>query len=180
MVRAALLAEDDSFTPAAEHALREIFSRFDKDSDKALSPQEMRAFAVAANGEEVLPCPQTLYIIVHISHLPNLLPPALLVQFDEDTIAEITSSFQVNEKGWLTEDGFIDMYHLQTLAEDDGDDDDESDGAEEGEEGSAGGARQLKGQGEEAEEEGGDAETETWKDLFAFGYDGQLKLIEKK
>ncbi|KND00007.1 uncharacterized protein SPPG_04354 [Spizellomyces punctatus DAOM BR117] len=89
--RAPLLTDDDVFTPAAESALKEIFSRFDVDKDGNLSRAEIDAFAIAANGEK----------------------------FDEATIEELSDSFDTTADGKLTLEGFLDMYHLQTLSDED-------------------------------------------------------------
>ncbi|TPX57203.1 hypothetical protein PhCBS80983_g03983 [Powellomyces hirtus] len=89
MPKVDLLTDLDDFTPAAESAFREIFARFDADGDGALSPAEVDAFAVAANGEK----------------------------FDKATHAELVSSFETTAAGFLTLAGFLDMLHLQSLAD---------------------------------------------------------------
>ncbi|RKP08082.1 hypothetical protein THASP1DRAFT_16140 [Thamnocephalis sphaerospora] len=81
--------DDDYFTPACEAALKEIFHRFDKDGDGALSDAELAAFATATNGEP----------------------------FDEATLEEIRDNFDVTEAGALTLRGFIELYTLQTTSE---------------------------------------------------------------
>jgi Ca2+-binding EF-hand superfamily protein len=47
------LIDDDSgdFIPKCEQALREIFSRFDKDGDSCLNEEELDNFAIACNGK---------------------------------------------------------------------------------------------------------------------------------
>ncbi|KAI9096156.1 hypothetical protein DFS34DRAFT_624178 [Phlyctochytrium arcticum] len=86
-----LLTEEDAFIPACEEALKEIFARFDVDKDNSLSREELDNFAIAANGEK----------------------------FDDATLEELKESFDVTKEGNLTLDGFIDMYHLQTLSDED-------------------------------------------------------------
>ncbi|KAI8058154.1 hypothetical protein BDF22DRAFT_664195 [Syncephalis plumigaleata] len=81
--------EEDFFTPACESALTEIFKRFDKDNDGALSLEELNAFAEATNGEA----------------------------FTEETLDEIKESFDVNDQNDLTLRGFLEMYTLQTTSE---------------------------------------------------------------
>ncbi|KAI8820679.1 uncharacterized protein EV422DRAFT_567574 [Fimicolochytrium jonesii] len=89
MTETGLLTISDTWTPAAERALREIFARFDVDKDGALSPAEVDDFAVATNGEK----------------------------FSEDTHSELTTYFECTDDGKLTLEGFMDMYHLQTLSD---------------------------------------------------------------
>ncbi|KAJ3286271.1 hypothetical protein HK104_009119 [Borealophlyctis nickersoniae] len=83
-----LLDGEDQFTPDAQAALLEIFARFDKDKDGALNRAELDEFAIASNGEK----------------------------FDEASVRELLEAFD-NQDGKLTKDGFLDMFHLQTLSE---------------------------------------------------------------
>jgi Ca2+-binding EF-hand superfamily protein len=84
-----LILEDSQLHPDLEKALRDVFDRFDVDKDGALNKEELDEFAKATNGEV----------------------------FDKETLADIKENFEVNDKGWLTRDGFVDMYHLQTMAD---------------------------------------------------------------
>ncbi|KAJ3414919.1 hypothetical protein HDV05_005868 [Chytridiales sp. JEL 0842] len=87
--RAPLLTADDALQPIVSTALLEIFARFDFDNDFALSNEELEAFAIATNGEK----------------------------FEEDAIAELKKSFNVDANGNLTRQGFLEMYQLQTLSD---------------------------------------------------------------
>ncbi|RKO88687.1 hypothetical protein BDK51DRAFT_17305 [Blyttiomyces helicus] len=84
-----LLDDNCSLIPAAESALREIFARFDVDKDGCLNESELDAFAVASNGEK----------------------------FSSDDKEQIWTTFETRAGSKLTEDGFIDMFHLQTTSD---------------------------------------------------------------
>ncbi|KAM9996311.1 hypothetical protein ACTFIY_002512 [Dictyostelium cf. discoideum] len=82
--------EDDYFSSKAEEALREIFSRYDKDGDQCLSDQELDDFAIGCNGKA----------------------------FDRASVSEIKECFDCSEdKEWLTIKGFMEMYYMQTISE---------------------------------------------------------------
>ncbi|EGG22411.1 hypothetical protein DFA_04532 [Cavenderia fasciculata] len=83
--------EDDYFLESVEKALKEIFARYDKDGDGALSIEELNAFAIGCNGQA----------------------------FDQDSIESIQESFDVtdDDKQYLTLKGFMEMYLLQSSAE---------------------------------------------------------------
>ncbi|KAN0029898.1 hypothetical protein ACTA71_008036 [Dictyostelium dimigraforme] len=81
--------EDDYFSTKAEEALKEIFSRYDKDGDQCLSDKELDDFAIGCNGKP----------------------------FDKVSISEIKDCFDCNEKQWLTFKGFMEMYYMQTISE---------------------------------------------------------------
>jgi len=70
-------------------ALKEIFTRFDKDKDGSLNDEELDDFSRICNGEP----------------------------FEEDSKQEIKSFFDVDEDSNLTLQGFLDMYHSQTSSE---------------------------------------------------------------
>ncbi|EGC36196.1 hypothetical protein DICPUDRAFT_22622, partial [Dictyostelium purpureum] len=81
--------DEDFFSEKAELALREIFSRYDLDKDQCLSEKELDNFAIGCNGKP----------------------------FDKVSIEEIKENFDVNDKGWLSIRGFLEMYYMQTLSE---------------------------------------------------------------
>jgi len=85
------LIDDDSwdFTDPCKVALEEIFSRYDLDKDGCLNDKELDDFAISCNGKP----------------------------FDTNSKHEIQENFNVNEKGYLTLEGFLEMYHTQTSAE---------------------------------------------------------------
>ncbi|KAF9404836.1 hypothetical protein BGZ94_003912 [Podila epigama] len=84
-----LIDEDGALTQECEDALVAIFESYDLDKDGALSNAELDAFAKDTNGDV----------------------------FDEDTRNEITEFLDLNEKGYLTLKGFLQMYNLQTSSE---------------------------------------------------------------
>jgi Ca2+-binding EF-hand superfamily protein len=84
-----LLTDDGDFTPQLEKALLEIFHRHDRDKDSFLNDYELNEFAKMCNGGE---------------------------GFDELAMEEIKDNFEVSEEGYLTENGFLAMYSLQTNA----------------------------------------------------------------
>ncbi|KAI9226388.1 MAG: hypothetical protein DHS80DRAFT_18774 [Piptocephalis tieghemiana] len=84
-----LLADDGDLTPRFEAALRAIFKQHDRDEDGALCPAELDAFATQTNGKP----------------------------FDEETLAELRENFDLNDQGWLTLKGFLQLYFLQTEGE---------------------------------------------------------------
>jgi hypothetical protein len=86
-----LLRDDCDFVPAATKALEEIFSRYDKDGDKALNPAELKACFLGCNGEA-----------------PNA-----------TSLKELRNTFHHNDKGHFTLVGFLDMYNLQTNSDED-------------------------------------------------------------
>ncbi|OMH83269.1 Mitochondrial Rho GTPase 2 [Zancudomyces culisetae] len=71
-------------------ALTEIFSRYDKDGDKALNPVELDNFAIFTNG----------------------------TSFTDEEINEIKLNLDTDDSGNLTLAGFIELYALQTMAGD--------------------------------------------------------------
>eukprot|EP00842_Homolaphlyctis_polyrhiza_P000876 jgi/Hompol1/178/HPOL_005248-RA len=89
--RARILDDEDDFTAPARQAFETIFKRFDKDADGVLNQAELDAFAVFSNG----------------------------AKFDEATLAEIRSYFNVNEHGHMTLRGFLEMFQVQTLGDED-------------------------------------------------------------
>ncbi|KAI9216260.1 hypothetical protein BC828DRAFT_332435, partial [Blastocladiella britannica] len=89
-----LLDDDDMFTPAFESALKEIFARFDADGDGYLSLDELHAFARTTNDAD----------------------------FDQDTLDQLSEFFAEPTKKpalMVAEEGFLDMYHLQTQNDED-------------------------------------------------------------
>ncbi|KAM9988560.1 hypothetical protein ACTFIZ_012287 [Dictyostelium cf. discoideum] len=86
-----LIDEDDEyFSSKAEEALKEIFSRYDKDGDQCLSDNELDDFAIGCNGKP----------------------------FDKASVSEIKECFDCSEdKEWLTIKGFMEMYYMQTISE---------------------------------------------------------------
>ncbi|KAG0263464.1 hypothetical protein BG011_008757 [Mortierella polycephala] len=84
-----LVDDDGAFTQECEDALVAIFKRYDVDKDGALSRAELDAFARDTNGDV----------------------------FDDDSRAEITEFFDLDDKGQLTLKGFLQMYNLQTTSE---------------------------------------------------------------
>ncbi|KAJ3055159.1 hypothetical protein HK097_011313 [Rhizophlyctis rosea] len=88
--RKPLLDDNDQFLPEVQKALLEIFDKFDLDKDGKLNNAELDAFAVASNGEP----------------------------FDDASLNDLFANFD-NDKGKLTKDGFLDMFHLQTLSDED-------------------------------------------------------------
>ncbi|KAJ3041588.1 hypothetical protein HDV00_009065 [Rhizophlyctis rosea] len=101
--RAPLLDDNDQFTPKAQKALLEIFTKYDKDTDGLLNKEELDAFATDSNGEPVA--------------YPSYPNPSFRV-FDQDSLDDLFANFD-NEDGKLTKDGFLDMFHLQTLSDED-------------------------------------------------------------
>ncbi|KAG0044855.1 hypothetical protein BGZ83_009884 [Gryganskiella cystojenkinii] len=89
IVPPSLTEEDGGLTQACEDALIAIFEKYDVDKDGALSNAELDAFAKDTNGDV----------------------------FDEDTRAEITEFLDLDDKGYLTKKGFLQMYNLQTSSE---------------------------------------------------------------
>ncbi|KAI9479774.1 hypothetical protein LPJ78_003395 [Coemansia sp. RSA 989] len=85
-----LLTEDLDFTPECEKALVEIFTRYDKDKDGALNDEELQAFAKFTNGTE----------------------------FTTDELADIREHLECNDKEWLLQEGFMQLYSLQTTSGD--------------------------------------------------------------
>jgi len=85
-----LLTEDGDLTAEFEKALLEIFHRHDQDKDSLLNEAELDAFSKMCNDG---------------------------VGFDELALQEIRSNFEVSEEGYLTEDGFLGIYSLQTNAD---------------------------------------------------------------
>lgn len=85
-----LLDEEDAFTAQTESALLQIFSRFALKHPKRLSPSELAAFVQAAN------------------HKP----------FTAEELSEMKIYFEMDEDS-LTERGFLEMYQIQSLADED-------------------------------------------------------------
>jgi len=81
--------DEDYFTEKAEAVLKEIFSRYDSDKDGCLNDKELDAFAVGCNGKP----------------------------FSASDKTDIAEAFDVNDKGYLTERGFLEMYFMQTTSE---------------------------------------------------------------
>ncbi|KAI8368003.1 hypothetical protein EDC96DRAFT_564506 [Choanephora cucurbitarum] len=82
-----LVTEDNQLSQPLTDVLIEIFNRFDQDKDGALSPKELTNFIVKTNGMQP--------------------PPAFLRQ--------MALKFGGNQKGWLTQQGFLGFYLEQTL-----------------------------------------------------------------
>jgi Ca2+-binding EF-hand superfamily protein len=80
-----LLGEDGDLTPNFESVLSDIFDRFDIDRDGRFSLEELKSFALAANGTAL----------------------------SDDDVEQITGFFDCVD-GMLTKAGFSDMYHTQT------------------------------------------------------------------
>ncbi|KAJ3178281.1 hypothetical protein HK101_010144 [Irineochytrium annulatum] len=80
-------ANDQQLTQQCSTALLEIFARFDDDEDNALNRDELENFAIATNGEK----------------------------FEEEAVAELKKSFNVDEAGNLTKRGFLEMYHRDLI-----------------------------------------------------------------
>ncbi|KAM9969381.1 hypothetical protein ACTFIR_001215 [Dictyostelium discoideum] len=80
--------EDDYFSSKAEEALKEIFSRYDKDGDQCLSDDELDDFAIGCNGKP----------------------------FDKASVSEIKECFDCFDER-LTIKGFMEMYYMQTISE---------------------------------------------------------------
>jgi len=83
------LDPDGNFRPLFEKTLKEIFNRFDVDKDKKLSPEELSNFSITCNGKP----------------------------FDETVLDDIRKFLAVDEKGYLLEEGFLQMYSLQTVTD---------------------------------------------------------------
>ena len=84
------LLDGDWFTHGCQLALEQIFRRFDKDRDGALSEDELQAFARACNGGE---------------------------SFDDDEIDQIKKFFETDPRTLhLTRKGFLQMYHVSCVA----------------------------------------------------------------
>ncbi len=81
--------QTDDFTEKCRQALTEIFQRFDLDKDGSLNEAELDAYAMVCN-EKVL---------------------------SQEEKGEIKTYFKLDEKGNLTLEGFLDMYHMQTSAD---------------------------------------------------------------
>lgn len=84
-----LITEDGDLTEEFHQLLKDIFTRFDKNQDAKWDEEELDDFARTCNGKP----------------------------FDKNSKEEIKENFEVSEEGWLTLKGFIEMYHLQTSAE---------------------------------------------------------------
>ena len=74
-----------------QEALKEIFSRYDKDGDGALNEEELDNFAKGCNGTTT--------------------------GFSDTEKEEIKDNFEIDNNNNLTLDGFMQMYSLQTLSE---------------------------------------------------------------
>lgn len=83
------LLDGDWFTHGCQLALEQVFRRFDKDRDGALSVEELQAFARACNGGE---------------------------SFDDDEIDQIKKFFETDQRQNLTRKGFLQMYHVSCVA----------------------------------------------------------------
>lgn len=105
--KSATLLCGDWFSSAAQTALEQTFARFDEDGDGLLCVAELQAFARACNAGE---------------------------EFGQDELDDL-KHFDTNGEGALTRKGFMQMYHMQTIAR----------------------------------------PADTWADLKALGFDGQLK-----
>jgi Ca2+-binding EF-hand superfamily protein len=79
----------DDLTEKFKNVLIEIFTRFDEDKDGSLSDKELDAFTTACNGT--------------------------ILSADEKQ--DIKTHFQKDDKGNLTQEGFLEMYHMQTSAD---------------------------------------------------------------
>eukprot|EP01116_Phalansterium_solitarium_P009091 TRINITY_DN23111_c0_g1_i1.p2 TRINITY_DN23111_c0_g1~~TRINITY_DN23111_c0_g1_i1.p2 ORF type:complete len:128 (+),score=49.57 TRINITY_DN23111_c0_g1_i1:46-429(+) len=80
------LTENDDFIPACKNALIEIFKRYDEDGDGFWSPQELDAYCIKCNGQP----------------------------FDAEDKADLRDTYDTNDKGWLTLQGFLDLVYSQT------------------------------------------------------------------
>jgi len=83
------LLNGDWFTHTCQKALEQTFLRFDVDRDGALNVAELQAFSRACNGGEC---------------------------FEEDEINQMRTFFEVDTNRNLTQTGFLQMYHTQTVA----------------------------------------------------------------
>eukprot|EP01132_Coremiostelium_polycephalum_P000543 gene543-685_t len=81
--------QEDYFVEKAENALKEIFSRYDLDKDGCLNRSELDKFAIGCNGKP----------------------------FDQESVNELTEAFDCNEKGYLTQRGFMEMYFMQSISD---------------------------------------------------------------
>lgn len=84
-----LISDDGEFHPAAEAAFLEIFTRFDVDRDGAWSDSEVQSFAMCTNYRE----------------------------FDVEEMIELKQNFICNEHGALTQQGFLDLFFMQSTSE---------------------------------------------------------------
>ena len=88
---AKLIDGQDAFTPEATQVFTAIFTHFDKDNDGVLSDSELDAFAIATNASP----------------------------FDDASKQEIRDFFDVDSSKQLTKRGFLEMFLVQTLADED-------------------------------------------------------------
>ncbi|KAI7898262.1 uncharacterized protein BX663DRAFT_462268 [Cokeromyces recurvatus] len=83
------LLVNDNLSPELLNVLFEIFTKFDKDGDDCLSPEELDFFVFSTNGQH---------------------PPSSFIE-------QMGKRFGANEKGWLTKKGFLAFYLEQTLGD---------------------------------------------------------------
>jgi len=84
-----LLDHDGNFRPSFLKILKEIFRRFDIDNDNRLNDSELSAFSTACNGKP----------------------------FDEVVLQDMRHFLTVDKDGCLLEEGFLQMYSLQTVTD---------------------------------------------------------------
>ena len=85
-----LLDNEDAFHPQVEKIFKQIFTDFDKDGDGSLKVSELRNFSKAASGNQK--------------------------PFSNEEIEEIFEYFDSDDRK-LTFRGFLEMYQIQTLAD---------------------------------------------------------------